>query len=64
MQQRSLRTCPPPTHVQLLIASCFAFVAAVSHELLRCSKGKNAAEVADDAGHLDISRMLREAAEV
>lgn len=32
------------------------------HVLLRCSKGKSG-EVAGDAGHLDLSKMLREAAE-
>jgi hypothetical protein len=33
------------------------------HIVPQCSKGKNAAEAANDAGHLDLAKTLREAAE-
>ncbi len=42
----------------LLIASCVAPL--ISPDTVpQCSKGKNAAEVADDAGHFDLAKMLR-----
>jgi hypothetical protein len=49
------------SHAMLLIASCVAL--PVSHILPQCSTGKNAAEAANDAGHLDLAKTLREAAE-
>jgi hypothetical protein len=59
-------SCEPPashsSHAMLLIASCAALLVS-PHTVPQCSKGKNAAEVANDAGHLDLAKTLRAAAE-
>jgi hypothetical protein len=49
-------------HALSLIASCVALLFS-PHIVPQCSTGKNAAEAANDAGHLDLAKTLREAAE-
>ena len=49
-------------HAMLLIASCVALLFS-PHIVPQCSTGKTAAEAANDAGHLDLAKTLREAAE-
>jgi ankyrin repeat protein len=49
------------SHAMLLIASCVALFSLDT--VPECIKGKNAANIANDAGHLDLAKTLREAAE-